>query len=191
MVRNAYINFIGQGIPILVAVLAIPLLINALGTERFGVLSLVWVVMMYFGLFDFGLGRATTRSVAEYHARNDMQAVPELVWSSLAVHAVLGLFGGVLLACVASLLTNDILNIPVRLQSEARTCFYILAVSIPFLVVIVALRGVLEAVQRFDLITIVNVPASAINYLGPLAILYFVDNLVGVVGVLAISRCVR
>ena len=61
--RNTGWNFVGTALPIAVAVIAIPPLIRELGVERFGVLTLAWVITGYFALFDFGLGRATTKFV--------------------------------------------------------------------------------------------------------------------------------
>lgn len=188
LARNTYISFIGQGAPILVAVFAIPLLIDMLGTERFGVLALAWVVMGYFGLFDFGLGRATTKFVAEYRARGELEDLPELIWSSVVFHIVLGLLGGVILGSLIPWLTSSVLNTPNFLLSETRAAFYLLAASVPLVVTTAALRGVLEAMQRFDLTNAVKIPASTINYLGPLPILFFVDSLVAVVGFLVVSR---
>lgn len=98
LTRNIVINVTSQGIPIVVAVFTIPLLIRMLGTERFGALTLTWIVMVYFSLFDLGLGRATTKFVAEHYTRNTIDAIPTLVWSSVAIHALLGLLGGSVLA---------------------------------------------------------------------------------------------
>ena len=53
----------GQGMPLLAVWFAIPLLIQGLGTDRFGVWTLAWMVMGYFSLFDLGLGRALTQAV--------------------------------------------------------------------------------------------------------------------------------
>lgn len=188
LARNAYINFVGQGAPIVVALFSIPLLIKLLGTERFGVLALAWVVMGYFGLFDLGLGRATTKFVAEYRARNETEALPRLVWSSLVVHVLLGLLGGTILALLTPWLTHDILNIPTPLLRETEVSFYLLAVSVPLVVTTAALRGILEAIQRFDLVNWIKVPASIANYLGPLLILSLTDGLTAVVGFLICTR---
>lgn len=190
LARNSYINLAGQLAPVLVAIIAIPLLIKVLGTERFGVLALAWVVMGYFGLFDFGLGRATTKFVAEYRARGEEEGLPELVWTSILVHALLGLLGGVILAVLTPWLTASLLNVPADLVSETRISFYLLAVSVPLLVTTAALRGVLEALQRFDLANLIKVPSSMLNYLGPLLVLYFVSGLVPVIGFLVFSRFV-
>jgi len=188
LARNAYINLVGQVVPILVAIFSIPLLIKVLGSERFGVLALAWVVMGYFGVFDFGMSRATTRSVSEHYARGEEEALPGLIWSSAALHVVLGLLGGALLAAITPWLTGSVLNIPAELLPETRTSFYLLAASVPFIVATAALRGVLEALQRFDLVNAVKIPASVLNYLGPLLVLYFVRGLVAVVGFLVLSR---
>jgi O-antigen/teichoic acid export membrane protein len=188
LTRNAYINFIGQLIPIPVAVFTIPLLIEALGTARFGVLALAWVVMIYFAMFNFGLGRATTKFVAEHYARGETENLPELVWSSIVFHIGLGLLGGVIFASLTPVLTESVLNIPEHLLIETRTSFYLLATSIPLVVTTICLRGILEAMQRFDLINAIKIPASTFNYLGPLLALFFVDSLAAAIGVLVISR---
>ncbi len=65
LARNTLLNLIGQGLPLVVAVITIPFIIHGLGIERFGLLSLAWVVLGYFAIFDLGLGRATTKFVAE------------------------------------------------------------------------------------------------------------------------------
>lgn len=188
LARNAYINLIGQVVPILVAIFAIPFLIKLLGSERFGVLALAWVIMGYFGLFDFGLGRATTKVVSERYARNDIDSLPDLIWTSVVVQLALGLLGGAILALLTPWLTQGVLNIPEVLLRETRISFYLLAGSIPLILSAAALRGVLEAVQRFDLVNLVKIPASLLNYLGPLVVLYFVRGLVAVIAFLVVSR---
>lgn len=190
LARNAYINLAGQILPIVVAVFAIPLLIKVLGTERFGVLALAWVVLGYFGLFDFGLSRATTKFVAEYQARGRTEAIPVLIWSSVVAHVFLGLLGGGILALLTPWLVQSLLNIPTPLLQETTVSFYLLAFSVPFIVAAAALRGVLEAIQRFDLVNLIRTPVSVINYLGPLFVLYFFRSLIAVVGFLVISRVV-
>lgn len=70
LARNTLLNFVGQALP-LVAVVTIPFIVRGLGIERFGLLSLAWVVLGYFTIFDLGLGRATTKYVAEALGKGD------------------------------------------------------------------------------------------------------------------------
>ncbi len=58
---NVSWNLVGTVLPMLVAVVAIPPLIRELGAAKFGVLTLAWMVVGYFSLFDLGLGLADQR----------------------------------------------------------------------------------------------------------------------------------
>src|SRR5450631_723993 len=85
--RNTVLNAASLMIPMAVAVFAIPRLIAAIGTARFGILSLCWVVIGYSGLFDLGLGRALTKLVAEKLGTEDEKDVPSLIWTSVVLMA--------------------------------------------------------------------------------------------------------
>ena len=60
LARNTIWNLLGQVLPMVVGVVAIPPLVHSLGVDRFGVLSLAWIIIGYFSLFDLGMGRALT-----------------------------------------------------------------------------------------------------------------------------------
>lgn len=177
----------GRGIPLLFAAIAIPFVIDGLGTERFGVLTIVWIVIGYFGLFDMGLGRATTKFVADEEARGAEQLSPIIITSILLLIAF-GIMGGILIVIAAPYLVNELLNIPGELVGETQKAFYILAISIPLVLGSVGARGVLEAQQRFTLVNIVKIPASTLNYVGPLFVLPFSNQLHHIVLLLVIGR---
>jgi len=188
LARNTIYNLIGQGAPILIAIFAIPLLIKGLGTDRFGVLTLAWVVVGYFSLFDFGLGRALTKVVAEKLGSGQQEDIPAVVWTTLSLMIAFGLLGAVLLAVCAHWFVDVVLKVPDILKSETVNSFYLLAFSIPIVISTAGLRGVLEAQQRFELVNIVRSIMGAFTYLGPLLVLPFSHSLFAVVGVLVVSR---
>jgi O-antigen/teichoic acid export membrane protein len=168
LARNSLINFFGQAVPLIVGVITIPFIVRGLGVERFGLLSLAWVVLGYFTIFDLGLGRATTKYVAEALGKGEESKVPQLVWTAVTVQALLGLVGALVLASITPLLTERILNIPSGLLREAKTTFYLLSLAIPIILISSSFSGILEAVQRFDLVNYVKIPSSAFNFLIPL-----------------------
>ena len=97
LLRNTIYNLIGLGAPLLAALVSIPMLIAALGTDRFGLLILIWAVVSYFGLFDLGLGRALTQQLAVVFAGEEYERVGPLVATASLLMAVLGVISGVLL----------------------------------------------------------------------------------------------
>ncbi|MFH1974974.1 MAG: flippase [Pseudomonadota bacterium] len=188
LARNTLYNLIGQGAPMLVALFAIPLLINGLGTERFGILTLAWMVIGYFSLFDLGLGRALTKLVAEKLGAGQEQEIPSLVWTTLFLMILLGLLGTLVVSLLSPWLVRDALKIPEALQSETLHAFYLLALSIPVVISTAGLRGILEAQQRFKLINVVRIPMGVFTFLGPLLVLPFSQSLFPVVAVLVAGR---
>ena len=87
VLRHTIFNLIGLGAPLLVAVGTIPVMIQHLGPARFGLLTLIWAVVTYFGLFDFGLGRALTIELAGVFAKKEHHKVGPLVGTSTALMA--------------------------------------------------------------------------------------------------------
>jgi len=181
LTRNVFWNLLGMGIPLLVALYAIPLLIDGLGISRFGILTIVWMVIGYFNLFDLGVGRALTLLVAEKLSNGEENDIPKLVWTALFLISALGLVGGICLATIAPWLTYTRLHIPPDIQGETLTTIYILAASVPLILIIICLRGFLEANQRFALITIIRIPVGILTFIGPLCVLPFSNSLVPVV----------
>jgi O-antigen/teichoic acid export membrane protein len=190
LARNTVLNLIGQVIPLLIGLATIPYIVRGLGTERFGVLAIAWVLLGYFSLFDLGLGRATTKFVADCLGRGKEQELPELIWTSLGFQVLLGLAGGVCAGAITPLLVGRILKIPMTLVGETTTAFFLLAGSLPFVLASNGLRGVLEAGQRFDMVNYVRIPASTSVFLLPALALPLGFRLPGIVLLLVLSRLV-
>src|SRR5579872_7176758 len=57
-------NLLGNGLPVLIALIAVPVIVHYGGVERLGELGVAWGVIGYLGFLDFGLSRVVTRRVA-------------------------------------------------------------------------------------------------------------------------------
>jgi O-antigen/teichoic acid export membrane protein len=185
--RNTVWNLLGQVAPAIAALFTVPILIHGLGTERFGVLTLIWLVVGYFSIFDLGLGRALTQLLAERLGLGDQASVAPLVWTALGLMGCLGLVGTVIASLFAPALEHA-LKAPPALQSETLRALYLLALSIPLVVSTSGLRGVLEARQRFDLANVVRLASGVFTYVGPVLALGFSRSLVPLTLVLLVGR---
>jgi O-antigen/teichoic acid export membrane protein len=174
--------------PLLVAFFSIPRFIAGLGTERFGVLTLAWMVIGYFSLFDLGLGRALTRLVAEKLGAGKHAEIPALIWTGLISMAGMGLAGMLLAIPFVPWVVQSGLQIPPALQPETLNAFYVLLVSIPLVIVSTGLFGILEAYHRFDLSSAVRSSMGVYTFSAPLAGLLFTKDLSCVIGILIAGR---
>jgi O-antigen/teichoic acid export membrane protein len=188
LAKNSVLNFLGQILPMLVGIVTIPYIIRGLGPDGYGILSIAYMVLGYFGIFDLGLSRATVRFVAAHLSPDQIHKVPELVWTSLILLISLGCAGGALLAAIVPVAVTHWFKMPPSFVGEARVSLFILAASMPIMLSNDALRGVLEAAQRFDLVNYVKVPGSILFYLLAALAIPFGIHVPGIVLLLVLVR---
>lgn len=188
LARNTAFNFAGQILPLLAGIALIPYIVRGLGPDRFGMLGIIWVVFGYFTLMDLGLGRATTKFLAEWLAKGDAGRISEMVWSSIILQVLFGLAGGAIIAILTPVLVGRVLKTPPSLVGEARTAFYILAAALPAVLAANGLRAVLEGCQRFDITNLLRIPSSILAFVIPAVAIAAGLRLPGVVLWMGISR---
>ena len=171
LARGATWTLLGQAAPLAAALACIPPLIRGLGADRFGVLSLAWLFVGYFSLLDLGLGRALTRAAAERLGRGRGDEIPALARSSLAVMAALGLAASGVTAALAPWLARDAVGVPDGLLGETVVAIRILSASLPLVIVSAGLRGLLEARQRFKVVSLVQSALGVLSLAGPVLVL--------------------
>ena len=188
LVRNMIINLLGFAAPLLVALFSIPLLIKYLGTERFGILTLAWVVISYLSMLDLGLGRALTKLISEKIGTGEEFEIPSIIWSGLSLVLSMGVMVAILAGFASPFIVRKIMQIPEYLIAETVPTFILLSCSVPIVVASVSLRGVLEAHQRFDIVNAVRIPIGVYTFLAPLIILPFSRSIFHVVILLVVGR---
>ncbi|HZK77487.1 MAG TPA: flippase, partial [Gemmatimonadaceae bacterium] len=185
--RNSFLNLVGFTIPLLAGLLSVPTITRELGPARFGLLSLAFAILEYSTLFDLGLGAATTREVSASLAKRD-ENVSVLISGSIASQMLLGSIGALILIGLAPVLVDHVFVIPPDIRSEAVSVFRILALMTPPTLLLLSLRGVLEAAQRFDLSNAVRVPSSVATFVIPAIAASQGYSLPSIVAMLLISR---
>jgi O-antigen/teichoic acid export membrane protein len=188
LTRGAMWNTLGQGIPIAAGIVAMPFLVAGLGTERFGLLSLAWVLIGYFGMFDLGLGRALTHAVADRLGRDETHEIATTIVTALLLMLMIGLVTTVVLVPLTPWIVHRGLAMPPDLEHETLVSMYLIAAVVPLVTVGSGLRGVLEAHLRFGWVNVVRAPLGILTFVGPLAALPFTDSLVPAVAILVVSR---
>lgn len=187
--KNTAWNFVGATAPMLLGIATIPYLMRQLGIEAFGILTLVWALIGYFSVFDFGIGRALTQQVSSLRSAACVQELPRVIQSGLALVGAFGLLGGAVLAAFAHPLGHSGLNVDASLWRTTTNCLLIAALGIPLTTLVTGLRGVLEGFEDFRTANILKIILGCATFGLPAAsIMVFGASLEIVVASLVVAR---
>lgn len=188
LLSNTAWNLAGQVLPLAVGVLTLPWLIRLVGLERFGFISLVWVLVGYASIFDFGIGRALIRTVAAHLAAGDQVRAEASAHAGLLFLTLFGVTLAALLAPASAWLVVSALKLPAELVPEAVPATVMLAASLPFVMLTTGLGGLLSAHQRFKALNLIRIVMGVAGYLAPVTVALWSNRLDAVVAVMLVLR---
>ena len=167
--RNAAYNLLGSLIPLALSLVTIPLYLNLVGPERYGVLAISWLLLGYFGVFDLGLGRATAYSIAAQRDADPADRA-ETFWTAALLNPLIGLVGGGVLLVVAWWYFSGPFDVPEELRPEIVRALPLLALALPVATLSGTLTGTLQGRERFAQLNVVSVTSTALFQLLPLIV---------------------
>ena len=186
--RNVAASMVNAGAAIVSALIAIPLIVEAVGTEGYGVWTLGLAVVLYIAILETGLGPAVQRYVAVAVGGGDRMEVGRLLWSTLIAYAVLGLIGLVLLRVAAPWLAA-LFDLPARLRPDAEVMFGDLGFVLALTLLAAGAGNVLQGLERFGALAATSA-AGAMAFLVGVAILAQAEGLPGLTIALGIQSAV-
>lgn len=189
-IRNIAWNLVGLVGPIIVAALTVPSLIKMIGMERFGLLALAWGLIGYAGIFDLGIGRAATQTIARLRGSKQLYQVPAVLKTAEHLSFRSGLIGSILLAMAVLAGVHTHIKYSSELNAEVTITAYLLALAIPIQSMSAMFRGVNEAFENFQEISLIRIGLGVTNFLGPFLIATFTLNLAALVSTILVSRLI-
>ncbi|HPI41113.1 MAG TPA: flippase [Pseudobdellovibrionaceae bacterium] len=162
------INLAGQIIPLIVGLFTIPKLITYLGIERFGALSIVWVLIGYFSLFDFGLSRTLTYLASKLFHQKKWSDLNKTFWTVLGLVSGFSLLGSLMILLFKELALYQYIKASPSLLLEINNSLWPIAISIPIVSAVTALRGLLEADEKFYLVNFLQILLGVYTFVSPL-----------------------
>lgn len=179
---------VGRLAPAIVALMVTPKLIHLMGLPRWGVFTIALSLVGTFGIFDFGLGRALTRTIADRAGEDPEHEVADLTLTGITVLGGIGLIAGAIIAVLVNGWVTHGLKVPPGMELETKIALWVLCATAPLVMVNAAMWGVMCAYHAFRAANLVNVPISVMYYVGPLLSLLVWDSLIGVILSLAACR---
>lgn len=164
--RNTAYNLLGTAAPILVALISIPVYLNLIGEQRYGMLSIAWILLGYFGAFDLGIGRAAAQRIAKLELNRTARA--QSFWTALCLNGALGIVGGLAIWPAAHYFFARQFQIDAALQPEVLEALPWLMLALPLATVTGVLTGALQGVERFLQLNAINATGSILFQILPL-----------------------
>lgn len=187
--RDSAFNILGQVVPVLIGIGAIPICLSLVGEEQFAVLSLMWAAVGSFAFFDLGVGVAATHYTARALGQTGVEEVGRIIGSSLALNVTVGIVvmavGQVVVPFFVSLVTQSAI-----LADPMTTAFRILLLSAPSILLSSSLRGALEAGGFFAVTNGVKVVSNSLLMVIPPVAFLLGGSIVDVAIWLTVSRIV-
>lgn len=189
--KNTLWNLLGSAAPMLIGILAIPYIYKHIGVERIGVLTIIWALIGYFSIFDFGLGRAITQRIASLTSHQTDKQKTTIATTGVFLTLLIGIVGGLVGFVAIELVGVGWVNSVSHLDYEIRASFLLACLAIPATTTTAGLRGILEGEQRFKAINLLRLILGLSNFLGPIiSIALFGPRLDYTVGSLVVVRYV-
>lgn len=186
--EKVLLNFGSTVLPMTAGLLAVPVLIEKMGVERFGLLSIAWMIVGYFGLLDMGLGRALTQRIASNLGAGKEKEIKPLIYFSLKILFFLSIATSSLLFFFSEYIVFDIFNITDIYKEETKYSMYWVSLTIPLVVLSTALFGVLEGFQYFGWTALIRLPLNILMFLTPIVAFNVEDSLEAVIFSLFLVR---
>ncbi len=189
VVHNALWNVGGQVVSLSVGLVALPILLHALGAARLGVFTLALGLIGFSGLFDLGLSRALTQTVSSSLGQGRSRArVAALVWHVISMLAGLGMVWLVALWWAAPVLVDRLFSLNGEMARETVFGLRALALSIPCALAATGAMGTLEGLQQFRLLSLWRMPMSLLQFGLPLIVALIHPDVGWVIAALATAR---
>lgn len=138
--------------------LYIPLLIYYLGKNEYGLYQLMGSILVYLGLFDFGLSNTVTRFYSKYIALNDKKGQENLLAISIIIYSFLSLIlillGGIFYFFLDEIFSNSLT------QSElisAKKIYIVILITSSITVATMVFNSIITANEKFIFLRVLSI----------------------------------
>jgi O-antigen/teichoic acid export membrane protein len=187
--HTAY-NLAGALIPLALSFATVPLYLHLVGPDRYGVLAIAWLLLGYFGLFDLGLGRATSFRIASLKDP-DGAVHADVFKTAVGINMGIGAVGGVILWLAGWWFFGSIFKVGPDLRAETLQALPWLAASVPVATMTGVLSGALQGREKFLETNTVSVISTVLFQILPLGVAWFYGpHLAGLLAAAVLARVV-
>lgn len=185
--RNVAWGWAAVAVNIVIGIVLAPLIIDRLGVTQYGLWVLLFSMLDYLRMLDFGFRAAVVNACARFRARNDWAGVSRTLATALFYFVITGA-----VCCAVPMIFSEqaiaLFKVPADLREDAGTLIAIIAITVGLRLVLSPLTATLEAFQRFDLVNRAYISALIVRSVGSLVLLLAGYGLVGMAWVILFAQ---
>ncbi len=164
-------NVVGALLPIVTSLGTVPFYIHEIGLARYGVVTITWVLLGYFGFLDFGMSRASANALARI-GDGDTRERSRVLMTAFYSNLAMGVIGGLVLYGAGALILLHVVKIPGSLLQETRHAYPWMAAMLPLGMLNGVFTGAMESREKFLLSNILGAVATMGGQIIPLLCAY-------------------
>lgn len=168
--------------------IAVPVILDAVGTAGYGVWSLGLAVIVYLSLVEVGLGPAVQRYAAVARGAGDRAELARILWTALVTYVLAGVIGLVALNLAAGPLV-DVFDLPRGLRADAEEMFRILGITLAVALLAAGSGNLVAGMERFGALALSSA-AGALGFLVAVIVLADDKGLPGLAVALTVQHCI-
>ena len=180
IISNAIYNLLPQVWFLGLTVFTTPFVLHRLGVDAYGILSIVTIMAGYLAFLDLGLNVAVIRFIAAHDAKGETEEIIRVIETALFVFLSMAALTAAALFFLSTVFAR-LLSVPDGLQSDAVLALRLGAVSFGVNLVMGIFSAVPRALQRFDIVNLLNVVIGTLQIVVTVLLLALGKGLIAVV----------
>ncbi len=162
--KNIGSNWFGAILTALVGLFLSPFILHKLGDDAFGLWILIFSITGYYGIFDFGIRSSIIKYVAEFEAAGDRDRLTRVVNVSLVVYGCIAL-ALLFFVSIGAVYVNVFFRISPSFLHTAKLLFLMVGSAVALGFPMSVFTGILEGLQKFYFINVMQVLATLLRVL--------------------------
>lgn len=148
LLRNILFGVAAWVLPIIPTLLATRIVIERLGKDQYGALSIFLGFISYF--FTVAIGKVAAKYAAEFQASGEEDKVPLVISATLIVSTGAALVSMLAVAAAAGPIVDDVLQIRGQLRDDSVVAVYIACATVVMTAAAQTFLQLLQGLHRFD-----------------------------------------
>jgi O-antigen/teichoic acid export membrane protein len=177
---NASANFVGLAYTTIIGIVVLPLYLQYLGSEAFGLIGFFLVLQAWLQLFDLGTSPMLSRQIARYRGRSTgysdllkLLRSLEIIAFGIAVVVFLGV------AACSSWIASNWLNVAHLPSEKVSSCLVLMGLIIGLRFPAALYRSGIQGTENQVALNVANVIFVTMRFVGALFLLHYVTQDIG------------